>query len=177
MGPAHGCGIRNDLHRLVKNRNRDLEHRISIFIDRQIHLLIHLHVIIAGAAPFNPRVSFPVFHNQLCGRGDLRSSGAALQRYLHCILPILQQNTVSIFMFHLSSLPLCLFISCCFAYSSASYSACSPVCSAAAGSGFDTETLWSYQVPFVPTSARSNSSSSAGTGISKPYTSSVIPSL
>ena len=43
--------------------------------------------------------------------------------------------------------------------------------------GFLTLTLWSYHFPFVPTKATSNSSSSAGTGISNPYTSSLIPSL
>ena len=42
--------------------------------------------------------------------------------------------------------------------------------------GFVTETLWSYHLPFVPMMATSNSSSSAGTGISKPLTSSLRPS-
>ncbi|WP_418450579.1 FAD-dependent oxidoreductase [Blautia sp.] len=37
--------------------------------------------------------------------------------------------------------------------------------------------LWSYHFPFVPIKATSNSSSIAGTGISNPYTSSLIPSL
>ena len=39
-----------------------------------------------------------------------------------------------------------------------------------------TLTSWSYHFPFVPTSARSKVSSSAFTGTSKPYTSSVLPS-
>ena len=43
--------------------------------------------------------------------------------------------------------------------------------------GFLTLTLWSYHFPFVPIKATSNSSSIAGTGISNPYTSSLIPSL
>ena len=42
---------------------------------------------------------------------------------------------------------------------------------------FLTLTLWSYHFPFVPIKATSNSSSIAGTGISNPYTSSLIPSL
>ena len=42
--------------------------------------------------------------------------------------------------------------------------------------GFETFTMWSYHFPFVPMMATSNSSSSAGTGISKPFTSSLSPS-
>lgn len=38
--------------------------------------------------------------------------------------------------------------------------------------GSDTETLWSYHLPFSPRIATSNSSSRAGTGTSNPYTSS-----
>ena len=49
--------------------------------------------------------------------------------------------------------------------------------SASPETGFSTLTLWSYQVPFLPIRARSNSSPSAGTGTSKPLTSSLRPSL
>ena len=62
--------------------------------------------------------------------------------------------------------------------SMASASSVSPSVSAPSsyGTGSDTETLWSYQVPFVPTRAKSNYSSRYGTGTSKPLTSSVCPS-
>ena len=43
--------------------------------------------------------------------------------------------------------------------------------------GLVTLTLWSYQVPFSPRIATSNSSPIAGTGTSNPYTSSSMPSL
>ncbi|MBD8920056.1 MAG: hypothetical protein EGR92_03995 [[Eubacterium] rectale] len=48
--------------------------------------------------------------------------------------------------------------------------------SVSAGVAFETFTLWSYHLPFVPISARSNSSSKTGTGISNALTSSVVPS-
>ena len=43
-------------------------------------------------------------------------------------------------------------------------------------SGLETETLWSYHTPFLPMRATSNSVSKAGTGMSKPLTSSDRPS-
>ena len=67
--------------------------------------------------------------------------------------------------------------------SSEGVAACAPALSpitaliSSPSTGSDTTTLWSYQFPFVPRRARSNSSSRAGTGTSKPYTSSVKPSL
>ena len=42
--------------------------------------------------------------------------------------------------------------------------------------GFETFTMWSYHFPFFPMRASGNSSSRAGTGTSKPFTTSSVPS-
>ena len=48
--------------------------------------------------------------------------------------------------------------------------------SSAAGTASATLTVWSYQVPLVPRMASWKSASTAATGMSKPYTSSLVPS-
>ena len=88
MGGAHGGGVRQHRHLVVKAVHRDLKGGVALGVCGVVAHVVHLHVVVVGAAPNDGGSGLAVLHRQLRRRLHRGPAGTAFQCDLHGIAAV-----------------------------------------------------------------------------------------
>ena len=89
MRGAHGCSIGSYCQLCIESTYRDLEGGIAVLVYRLVFLVIHYHIVIVRAAPYDGSCSLVALDGNGCRRIHGGSAGTACESYLCSIVSVL----------------------------------------------------------------------------------------